>query len=223
MVSIMKSLNAFDELIKETSSYKITFAAKASIDRLKDATEELRNFFNENPGDRLAIQHKYNTANTYALQVEYFLCMHDAECNRRYKERENAKALYELARQLLYNYVGDEKTKDSREYFLLVEYVGVAQKYFIASENFVIDMNPGDKSKVEEMSKYIVSIAKDMEGVTVEEYNARSDEARKNEETKDLVTNNNERGVSNSTSEVSEESSQEDSATVRSTISDEEL
>ncbi len=195
MVSIMKSLNAFDKLIEEVSTYKITFAAKACTERLKDATEDLRNFFNENPGDRLAIQHKYNKANTYALQVEYFLCMHDAECNKRYKERENAKALYELARRLLYSYADGEKPKDTREYFVLVDYVGVAQQYLVASENFVIDMTDAMRSKVEEMSKYIVSVARGMDGITVEEYNARSAEACKNEETKDAGTNNNEKNV----------------------------
>lgn len=196
MVSIMKSLNAFDELIEEVSAHKITFAAKASVERLKDATEDLRTFFNENPGDRLAIQHKYNTANTYALQVEYFLCMSNGECNRRYKERENAKALYALARQLLHGYADGGKDKDSREYFLLVDYVGVAQKYLIASENFVIDMTDDMKDRVEEMSKYIISITKHMNGITVEEYNARSEEARKNEEMKRAVTNNTEKSIS---------------------------
>lgn len=193
MVSIMKSLGAFDELIQEVSTHKITFAAKASIDRLKDATEDLRVFFNENPGDRLTIQHKYNKANTYALQVEYFLCMYNVECNKRYKERENAKALYELARRLLYNQ-SDEK-KDSREYFLLVDYVGVAQKYLIAVGDFIIDMDDGMKRKVEEMSKYLVGIAKSMDDVKVEEYNATIGDVRKNEEKKSADTNNNEKSV----------------------------
>lgn len=192
MVSVMKSLNAFDKLIEEVSAYKITFAAKASIDRLKDAAEDLKNYFNENPGDRVTIQHKYNIANTYALQVEYFLCMYSGECNKRYKERENAKALYELARQLLYGYIDENKSKEAREYFLLVEYISIAQRYLIACENFIIDMDDAMKRQVEEMSKYIVQVARNMTGITVEEYNARSDEARKNEELENASTDNNE-------------------------------
>lgn len=195
MVSIMKSLNAFDELIEEVSTHKITYAAEASVNRLRDATEELRKFFNDNPGDRIGIQHKYNTANTYALQVEYFLCMYNNECNKRYRERENAKALYEMSRQLLYGYVDDKKDKDSRDYFLLVEYVGIAQKYYIACGNFLIDLTDDMKVRVEEMSKYIVKLSKDGDGVTMEEYNARSASARKNEETKGAGTNNNEKRV----------------------------
>lgn len=231
MVSIMKSLNAFDEIIEEVSTYKITFAARACTDRLKAATEDLRQYFNDNPGDRLSIQHKYNIANTYALQVEYFLCMYDVDCNRRYKERENAKALYELARQLLYGYVDGNKPKDSRDYFLLVDYVNIAMKYLIASENFVIDMTDDMKSKVEEMSKYIVSVAKGMSGITVEEYNARSEEARKNEETKDAATDNNEEGVTGVNTEpddkvdveVATEDSEKEEKVTRSVINSDDL
>ena len=188
MVSIMKSLNAFDELIKEVSTYKITFAADASVNRLKDAAEELRTLFNENPGDRIALQHKYNKANTYALQVEYFLCMYNSDCNKRYKERENAKALYELARQLLYRY--SDKEKDSRDYFLLIEYVGIAQRYYIASEDFIIEQDDNAKKKVEEMSKYLIGVAKEMGDIPLEEYSVVEADIRKNEETESVVTIN---------------------------------
>lgn len=204
MVSIMKSLNAFDELINEVSAHKITYAAKACTERLKVAVDDLRKFFDENPGDRLSLQNKYNVANTYALQVEYFLCMHDAECNRRYKERENAKALYELARQLLYRYVDDEKPEYTRDFFLIVNYVNIAQRYLMASQDFVIDMSDAMKIQVEEMSKYIAEVARDISGITVEEYNARSASAHKNEETEDVATDNNEEGVITDDSSVSE-------------------
>lgn len=212
MVSIMKSLNAFDELINEVSMNKVTFAAKACIKRLEDATDELRRFFNENPGDRLALQQKYNTANTYALQVEYFLCMSDSECNRRYKERQNAKTLYELARQLLYGYAEEGKPKDTRDYFLLVDYASVAQKYYIATENFLIDLTPEMMRKVEEMSKYIVQLTRNMNGITVEEYNARNAEACKNEEVKGQETDNNETKESSENSYTGEQPVVEDTA-----------